>query len=88
MMQGSFYMDGEEIHAMDKQLEIKPGKIMGVDYGKGKDKTVLQCKGTVSIKPSTEWQEFIWIFAMENEKKLKNIMMFRAAWADKIKGSV
>lgn len=87
-MQGTFNMNGEEIHVTDKQLEIKHGKIMGVDYGKGKDMTSLACKGTISLKPSTAWKEFIWIFSMENEKDLKNIMLFHAAWREKIKRSV
>lgn len=67
-MQGKLYMNGKEVQFIDKLPEIKSAKIIGVDYGKGKDMTGIAYKGTMTIKTGAGWEELKLFLTIKREK--------------------
>lgn len=77
-MQGTAYINGEEIEFIGELPEIKAGKIIGgIDLAKGKDMTGMAGKGKITMQPGAERLKLF--FDIQRERYLKNIALFRAA---------
>lgn len=82
-MQGTLFINGEEIGVMNEMPKIKAAVIIGVDYAKGKDITVLSGKGTLTLKDGADWEKVDRFITIKREKHLKNIAAFREAWNER-----